>query len=211
VNCPGPYAYDGRAGRRPGITEAHRAVVTYSLSWIAAVVADMPQQLYFRRAYGGNASSGILMHRVGQFSSLVARFADFLTAPPALTTNQTAHDDNGIFASTGYQPRAVLVEPAVTTRAALWQRPDETSFCALIVVVNLVAPPANASVIDALPPSPISFSFASGFAARWPEAASAKAVCVDGGAKSGAFEHGVMKGLELGFEDSAVFLVGECT
>ena len=42
-------AQDGRdKARRQGITQQQRAVVTYSFSWISAVVAQMPAQLYFR-------------------------------------------------------------------------------------------------------------------------------------------------------------------
>jgi len=45
-------AQDGRdKARRQGITQQQRAVVTYSFSWISAVVAQMPAQLYFRERH----------------------------------------------------------------------------------------------------------------------------------------------------------------
>ena len=75
INSPGPYSYDGRdAGRRAGITQPQRSLVTYSLSWVSAVVADVPSQLYFRRCYAGNASGpgSELMQRVGRFAELTS-------------------------------------------------------------------------------------------------------------------------------------------
>ena len=45
-------AQDGRdKARRQGITQQQRAIVTYSFSWISAVVAQMPAQLYFRERH----------------------------------------------------------------------------------------------------------------------------------------------------------------
>ena len=203
VNCPGPYAYDGRdAGRRSGITQAHRAVVTYSMSWVSAVVADTPAQLYFRRVYAGNSSSE-LMSNVGLYTTLTTKFAAFLTAPPPLVISEAQPP-------TGYQPRAVTSVPEATTRAAVWVLPNSSNFCTLLVVVNLVPPPRNATAAPT--GCPINVSIAPDFARQWPASTSASAQVVDGGAtfKRGLFMDGTFSGLTIGAEGSAVFVLGDC-
>ena len=221
VNCPGPYAYDGRAGRRLNITEAHRATVTYSLSWISAVTADMPAQLYFRRCYGGNAT-GVLIKKAGAFTEYVKSFVDYMAVPPPLvdTSSVVAPAPAG-----GLQPGGAEASPAKTTRAGLWVKlvaavanaesggggggggddgGDDSGgggggFCALLVVINTQL---NTS-------SPIDVTLSPQTLKKWPSAATAAADCLDGGAASGHFVDGVMKGLVIQGEDTAVFQVGD--
>jgi hypothetical protein len=220
VNCPGPYAYDGRAGRRPNITEAHRATVTYSLSWISAVTADMPAQLYFRRCYGGNAT-GALIKKAGAFTEYVRTFVDYMAVPPPLvgtSSGATAAPAGGL------QPGGAEVAPAKTTRAGLWVKPVAAvgnaesggdggddgggdsgggggGFCALLVVINTQL---NTS-------SPIDVTLSPQTLKNWPSAATATADSLDGGAASGHFVGGVLKGLVIQGEDTAVFQVGDGT
>ena len=172
------------------------------MSWVSAVVADTPAQLYFRRVYAGNSSSE-LMSNVGLYTTLTTKFAAFLTAPPPLVISEAQPP-------TGYQPRAVTSVPEATTRAAVWVLPNSSNFCTLLVVVNLVPPPRNATAAPT--GCPINGSIASDFARQWPASTSASAQVVDGGAtfKRGLFMDGTFSGLTIGAEGSAVFVLGDC-
>ena len=207
INCPGPYMYDGRPGRRPGITEQERADVTYSLSWISAVTANMPQQLFFRRAYGGN-TTGLLMARAGQYQRIAAKFSEYLFASPPLNTAAAVAAP-----AAGFQPGGALSSPAASTRAGLWIKQaigdggggggGTTSFCGLLVVVNLLernqsSPPVSQRVNVTLSKTML---------ASWPAAAGATAECIDGGAESARFENGVLPNLLVNGENTAVFKV----
>jgi hypothetical protein len=208
INCPGPYMYDGRPGRRPGITEQERADVTYSLGWISAVTANMPQQLFFRRAYGGN-TTGLLMERAGQYQRITTRFSDYLFASPPPNTAAAA----AAAAAAGFQRGGALSSPAASTRAGLWIKAvggsgggsggGTASFCGLLVVVNLLE--RNQSI----PPvsQRVNVTLSKTMLARWPAAAGATAQCVDGGADSARFENGVLANLLISGENTAVFQV----
>ena len=194
INCPGPYAYDGRPGRRPGITQPERADITYSLSWMSAVTADVPAQLYFRRAYGGN-TTGPLMTRVGKFARLVNQLAPYLAAQPPV-----AGPDGTFPVAPGWQRGAAASAPATTTRAGLWITPGP-GFCGVLVVTNLQqrnesTPPVSQSV---------SVTLSAAVLQNWPAAADAVADCIDGGARSGKLDAGMLRGLVITGESTAVF------
>jgi len=196
INCPGPYAYDGRPGRRPGISEAERADVTYSLSWISAVTAAMPAQLYFRRAYGGNAT-GALIRRAGQFARQAQQFAPYIAAQPPVAGPGGAYPP-----AAGWQRGGATSAPEATSRAGLWVKPGSgPDFCGLLAVVSLQqrnesTPPVSQRVTVTLSAATLR---------SWPAAATATAECIDGGAQSGEFEGGVFHGLVIRGENTAVF------
>ena len=144
-------------------------------------MADMPSQLYFRRCYGGNSSgSGSeLIEKVGLFSNIVNNYSAFLTAPPpVLPERGCAATANSPPLVPGYLARGVSVAPAKTTRAALWQLPNCTAFCGLLVVVNLS--PAQNTTLPPGPPINVTLN-ATSVLASYPSAASASAVCLDCG------------------------------
>ena len=142
-------------------------------------MADIPSQLYFRRCYGGNSSGGgsELIEKVGLFSNIVNNYSAFLTAPPpVLPERGCAATANLPPLVPGYLPRGVSVAPAKTTRAALWQLPNCTAFCGLLVVVNLS--PAQNTTLPPGPPITVTLN-ATSVLASYPSAAGASAVCLD--------------------------------
>lgn len=141
----------------------------------------MPSQLYFRRCYGGNSSGtgSELMEKVGLFSNIVSNYSAFLTAaPPVLPARGCAAAADLPPLVPGYLARGVSATPAKTTRAALWQLPNCTAFCALLVVVNLS--PAQNTTLPLGPPISVTLN-ASSVLASYPAAAGASAVCLDCG------------------------------
>ena len=145
-------------------------------------MANVPSQLYFRRCYAGNSSgSGSqLMEKVGLFSDITSNYSAFLTAaPPVLPDRGCAAAVDLPPLVPGFLARGVSVTPAKTTRAALWQLPNCTTFCALLVVVNLS--PAQNTTLPPGPPISVTLN-ATTVLASYPAAARASATCLDGGA-----------------------------
>ncbi len=141
----------------------------------------MPSQLYFRRCYAGNSSGtgSELVKKVGLFSNIVRNYSAFLAAaPPVLPNKGCAAAADLPPLVPGYLARGVSVTPAKTTRAALWQLPNCTAFCALLVVVNLS--PAQNTTLPLGPPISVMLN-ATTVLTSYPAAAGASAVCLDCG------------------------------
>ena len=115
VNSPGPYKVEHNKRLQ---TEQAKVEVMRSMSWISAL-SQVPQQLYFRRAYIRSAEA---MATLGTFSTDVVALAQFTT--PSMVGSQ---DGTGVSANDTEVRIGMLVD---TTRSNL---------CALVVAVNLAA------------------------------------------------------------------------
>ena len=166
VNCPGPWL----PARRTDITDAEKARMLYSFSWLGAVLADMPSQLHFRLFPFKDPASPApiyeeIMQQVGRFAQVANAHRDFLLANPSGVREPFIANDGPC-----KQCAAVWRKEAAAAAAA---GARGSSFCALVAVVNTQNETASAS-------------FAIQAADMWPDAAAAVLHRVDGGpSKSG--------------------------
>jgi len=159
VNCPGVWLNQDRKD----LTTAQKALQLYSMSWLSAILANLPSQLHFRLfPFDERSKHSVLyeeiMLQVGRYGKVVRAAQGFLLAPPS-----------------GAVEPWIEAEDAATPGpcrqcAALWRREVEdapTSFCALVAVVNT----QNSTATQ---------TFLLRGAAAWPGAATAPLKRLDG-------------------------------
>eukprot|EP00927_Polykrikos_kofoidii_P066609 TRINITY_DN62174_c0_g1_i1.p1 TRINITY_DN62174_c0_g1~~TRINITY_DN62174_c0_g1_i1.p1 ORF type:complete len:614 (+),score=38.72 TRINITY_DN62174_c0_g1_i1:145-1986(+) len=176
VNCPGPWLIAGRKD----LSDADKALSMYSMSWLSAVLANIPLQLHFRLfPFPSLPIYEDILVQVGRYSLVASQVRDFLLAPPS-----------GVV-----EPRLVSSKVGACSQcAALWRR-DVTGFCALVVIVNTLNTTATAT-----------FHLQNG--ERWPSSASASLRRVDGDGNL-KFKHSKLK-VTLAAWDTHVYTTNTC-
>jgi hypothetical protein len=118
VNSPGPYRIE-HGTDRTAVTEHQKVEVMRSMSWIS-VLARVPQQLSFRRAFIRSAEA---MSTLGRFSLTAAELRRF-TASSVVGSN----DGSG-----------VSVNSTAMVRIGILVDTTQSSLCSLVIAVNLAA------------------------------------------------------------------------
>lgn len=148
VNCPGPWLI----AQRNDLSDAEKALNMYSMSWLSAVLANLPQQLYFRLfPLPADPIYERILAQVGRYAKVARQVQDFLFAPPSGVPEPWLAPSRS-----GPSRQA----------AALWRRTGPV-FCAVVVVVNTENSTATAD-------------FRLEGAGQWPSAAFAHLRRVDG-------------------------------
>ena len=142
VNSAGTFSVEHCEGRHPcTMSESNKSAVINSFAWLSAI-AEVPQQLYFRRAY---VHGSAMMDSLGQFSRDAAHLSRFL-APSMVGRFATPAGPCGCDGTA--PPCAVCVAATQASqtpmlKAAVLPDASSASFCALVVVVNMFPLPAK--------------------------------------------------------------------
>ena len=144
VNCPGPWLV---ARNEQYHTDEERAKVMYGLSWLSAVMANLPMQLHFRLFPFGTPGfplpvyENILFNGTGRYGKVVRYVTDYLFKSPSGVVEPTVQVVDPV-----PDPQRGDCEQCVR----LWRKNAEGRggiendvFCALLVVVNTVGKTAT--------------------------------------------------------------------
>eukprot|EP01049_Picozoa_sp_SAG25_P003727 SAG25_NODE_219_length_11644_cov_21.713729_8_plen_312_part_00 len=143
VNSAGTFSVEHCEGRYPcNMSEANKSAVINSFAWLSAV-AEVPQQLYFRRAY---VHSAVMMEALGQFSQDAAHLSRFLA--PSMVGRLATPAGPRCSCDGAASPCAVCVSAMEASQTPMLKAaalPDASSaaFCTLVVVVNMLPLPTK--------------------------------------------------------------------